>query len=391
MNILVLTHEYPPIGGGGANACFFLAKELARSGNSITIITAQFGEDAQEEVCIENIQVYRVRCLRRNKETSSFLEMLTYLASAWVKAGSVVSKEHFDVCLTFFGIPSGPIALYLKKRYRLPYILRLGGGDIPGAQKRFKYIYKALGPVIHSIWKNAARLVANSEGLRERALQFENKYDIKIIENGVDCSFFFPVEKEPGEFIQILFVSRLIEGKGLQYIIPSLRDVKAYVKEKCGKPIRLTVIGDGPYRKNLEDIVRQTGNSDIVVFEGRKAKEQVRQYYQNADLFLLPSLSEGMPNVVLEAMACGLPILMTPCEGSRELVVDNGIISTLEDIPGGLMLLCTDNAMREKMARNSLSRVQSHFRWEAAGMKYLELIREQMGADARQRRETHTD
>lgn len=374
MKILVLTHEYPPIGGGGANACFFLAKEFSKSGNTITIITAHFGDEAEEELFNENIRIYRIKCLRKNRETSSFLEMFTYLASAGAKANNIVSREQYDVCITFFGIPSGPIALYLKKKYHLPYILRLGGGDIPGAQKRFKYMYKLLSPFVRSIWKNATHLIANSEGLRKRALQFEDDYDIKIIENGVDCSFFYPKPTEPQELIQILFVSRLIESKGLQFIIPLLNDVNAYVQMKCGKSICLRVIGDGPYRKNLEELVRQTGCSHIVRFEGRKAKDQVRQYYQSSDLFLLPSLSEGMPNVVLEAMACGLPILMTPCEGSSELVTDNGIISKLENISENLMLLCTDHDMRREMSKNSLSRIQDHFRWEIAGAKYLALL-----------------
>ena len=64
----------------------------------------------------------------------------------------------------------------------------------------------------------------------------------------------------------------------------------------------------------------------MVEFVGQKNKKEIVPFYQNADLFILPSAKEGMPNVVLEAMACGLPIIMTPCEGSKELVQDNGYI-----------------------------------------------------------------
>ena len=80
----------------------------------------------------------------------------------------------------FLGIPSGPIGLYLKKRYGLPYVIRFGGGDIPGAQKRFSLLYKILSPAIRSIWRNADALVANSEVLKQKALRYENRYPIEI-------------------------------------------------------------------------------------------------------------------------------------------------------------------------------------------------------------------
>ena len=82
----------------------------------------------------------------------------------------------------------------------------------------------------------------------------------------------------------------------------------------------------------------ETKVRNLVRFEGRKNKDQVLRYYQAADLFLLPSLSEGMPNVVLEAMASGLPIVITPCEGSKELVTDNGVIAPLDNFADALIV-----------------------------------------------------
>ena len=173
MKILVISHEYPPIGGGGANACFFLTREFARQGHQVTIVTAQFENLPQLETTDDGVQIFRVVCKRKNKEKSSFQEMLSYLISAWRKTEKLLKTEKYDKCLVFFGIPSGPLALHLKHKYRIPYIVRFGGGDIPGAQKRFKYVYKVLSPILRSIWKNADGLIANSEGLRARALAFD--------------------------------------------------------------------------------------------------------------------------------------------------------------------------------------------------------------------------
>ncbi|EOS20476.1 hypothetical protein C804_06321 [Lachnospiraceae bacterium A4] len=377
MKILIISHEYPPIGGGGANACFFLAREFARMGHQVAIITARFKNCPEKETTSDGVLIYRVKCRRANREKSSLPEMFSYLLSAWKAAVQIAENGRYDTCLVFFGIPSGPIALHLKFKYHMPYIVRFGGGDIPGAQKRFRLVYTILSPFIRNIWKNADYLVANSEGLCLRAQKFEYRYRIDIIENGVDSQFFVPggIPRNNDE-VRILFVSRLIEGKGLQFLIPKMNSIQEKVYQKTGKKVRLVIVGDGPYRQALESMVRETSTGGCVQFEGRRDREEVRLYYQNADVFVLPSLSEGMPNVVLEAMACGLPIVMTPCEGSRELVTDNGYVSTIEEFPRSLVRLCTDSDLRLRMGRNSLHRIKEHFQWEYIAMRYMEILGE---------------
>lgn len=380
MKILMISHEFPPIGGGGANACFFLTREFAQKGHQVTVLTAQFADLPNSEVTKEGARIIRVPCRRKNKEKSSFLEMLSYLISAWKQAEQLAKKEKYHICLTFFGIPSGPLALHLKRKYKLPYIVRFGGGDIPGAQKRFRYLYMVLAPTIRKIWQNASRLIANSEGLKQRALAFEKRYAIDIIENGVDNQFFAPSQKKKKKNpIVILFVSRLIEGKGLQYIIPKLPRIQESIMHNTGREIQLVIVGDGPYRAALEQLTDEIKVRNLIRFEGRKNKDQVLRYYQAADLFILPSLSEGMPNVVLEAMASGLPIVITPCEGSKELVTDNGVITPLENFADVVIEICSDETKRTAMGHNSLRRVEEAFRWESIGSRYLSMLQDCIG------------
>lgn len=375
MKILIISHEYPPIGGGGANACFFLARQFAQNGNDVDVLTAMYEDLPKTEKTESGVTIYRVNCKRENKEKSSFAEMLSFLYNAWHKAEKMADKNNYDKCLVFFGIPSGPIALHLKKKYKLPYVVRFGGGDIPGAQKRFKYIYMAVSPILRKIWREADALIANSEGLKKRAQRFESRYDICVIENGVDDQFFCPSDRnEKDDTLRILFVSRLIEGKGLQFVIPKVKAINAEVMKRSQKSIKLLIVGDGPYKETLEKITKENEAECIVSFEGRKNKDEVREYYRSADLFILPSLSEGMPNVVLEAMASGLPIVMTPCEGSKELISENGIISRLDDFDKALIKLCTSEEQRETMGHNSRKRVQENFKWERIAGKYLELM-----------------
>lgn len=369
MNILVISHEFPPIGGGGANACKFLTKEYVRLGNAVTVVTARYGDTPNYEE-VDGVKIFRLTVKREKVDTSTFSEMLSYLKTAYLFTDRLCKKENFDACHVFFGIPSGPIALHLKRKYKLPYVVRFGGGDIPGAQKRFKYVYKMLNPIIRSIWKNAKYLVANSQVLRDKALAYENKYPINIISNGVDSDYFkrsLPYEVK--DDIRILFVSRIIEGKGLQYVIPRLKEIN----DKVGKKVVLTIVGDGPYRKNLEELVDDE-NRGFVRFLGRKEGTDLLDCYNQANLFILPSLSEGMPNVVLEAMSMELPIVMTDCGGSKELVSGNGIVSPINEFVGSLIDVCKDPKQMIKYSKNSGERARELFSWNTKAKENLKLL-----------------
>lgn len=190
-------------------------------------------------------------------------------------------------------------------------MIHFGGGDIPGLQDRFIKIYKLIGPAIKVLWKNADALVANNEGLRRMAEEFCDKYPILVYPNGVDTERFYLTEKGimTDEKIELLFVSRLIERKGLQFLLPELKRIQ----EVSSKKIHLTIVGDGPYRTILESMVLDDNIANMVSFEGQKEKDELLAYYQKGDIFVFPSKKEGMPNAVLGAMACGVPIVMSPC------------------------------------------------------------------------------
>lgn len=375
MNILVISHEFPPIGGGGANACYHLSKECAELGHSITVVTSAYKALPREEV-INGIRIIRVKALRKKEDKSTFLEMYTYLSSAFFRINKMLKKERYDLAWVFFGIPSGPLGLYVKLRYGIPYVIRFGGGDIPGAQKRFIAIYKLLSPIIRKVWGNANALVANSEELKRKALLFERRFPVDVIPNGVDCDFYAKTRKifgemtKDNEIINILFVSRLIQGKGLQYIVPHMERMN----QECKKKIHLTIVGDGPYREELKRITLEAKVSDYISFEGKKKKEELFFYYQEADLFILPSESEGMPNVVLEAMAMGLPIVMTPCGGSKELIQDNGYVVPIEKFVDTVIDLCNDEQSRISMGKKSEMLARTRFGWKEKAEEYINLM-----------------
>jgi glycosyltransferase involved in cell wall biosynthesis len=113
-------------------------------------------------------------------------ELLTYSFKAYKKAEDLLQKNHYDVIHAFFGIPCGVLAWRLGKKYQVPYIISLRGADVPGYSERFSFIYAFLTPLIKKVWKEAYKVVSNSQGLKELALQSAPKQEISIIPNGVD-------------------------------------------------------------------------------------------------------------------------------------------------------------------------------------------------------------
>ena len=370
MKILAISHEYPPIGGGGANAAQHLLNGFVSKGHKVTLITS--GWEARDDSG-ELIEMSYVSSHRADPSNCTFMEMLEFMLKAYRRADRLVadaisSGNPYDVCLIFFGIPSGPIGYKLRKKYGLPYLIRFGGGDIPGYQKRFTYVYKLIAPAIRRIWRDADARIANSSGLKNMAMDFCTAYEFDVIPNGVDAENYKPDDiHEENAPLNILFVSRLIERKGLQHIIPLLPEIKRDSK----RDFVLTVVGDGPYRDYLEHL--DHGDAEVI-YKGEMRGDDVIREYRSADIFILPSSNEGMPNVVLEAMACGLPIVMTPCQGSSELIEGNGYVVPTDGFKDALVELINNDELRKKYAAVSRDRAVKQFSWQSTIDKYINIM-----------------
>lgn len=389
MRILIVSHEYPPVGGGGANACQELSAQFADKGHEVHVVTVWYQDEhgydrdiaygGASEIQDGNLNIHRVKSPRQYKDHSTFYEMLLFMFEAYRYCIGLAENIRFETCLCFFAIPSGPIAYIIKKRLNIPYVIRFGGGDIPGAQKRYTIVYKIIAPFERLIWHNADALIANSVGLRQRALLFDDKKTISVIPNGVNMPGQVAISdgvmknSSRDKEIRLLFVSRLIEGKGLQDIFPQLRSLSDRC-DKLGKKLRYVIVGDGIYRDTLEKLCDDLRIRDIIEFVGYKNKSELVEYYGTADIFVFPSRSEGMPNVVLEAMSYGLPIVMTPCEGSTELIHDNGFISVAEDFSDRIWDIISDEGLKKHFSDTSRDLAQMRFNWGNTADMYLQIM-----------------
>ena len=127
MKILLLNSEYPPIGGGAGNASSNIARVLAQRGQDVLVLTSHWGDLPFEETH-DGVKVVRLSVLRRKMDRSNALEQISFIFGASFRTFGLIRQFKPDVTLAFFGLPSGAVALLLKKLYRIPYVVSLRAG-----------------------------------------------------------------------------------------------------------------------------------------------------------------------------------------------------------------------------------------------------------------------
>lgn len=338
MKILIHNYEYPPLGGGAGNATEYLLREFALFLDmEVVLVTSSVDDTHRIEYPAPSIRIERLPIGKKSGEKDlhfqSKANLMAYAWKSWRFSVRLLKRERFDCMHAFFSVPSGFVGKLLSVRFGIPYIVSLRGSDVPGYSERFRHLYPLLRPVTRLIWRGAAEVVANSEGLRTLALVTDPLRDISIIRNGVDTEEFFPVPREYSDDdakpFRVLAIARLTPRKGLRSLLEAMRLLR--LREK--RVFSLDIAGDGHERSELEAFVRENDLSDRVRFVGRVPHGDIVPLYHRAHAYVLPSLNEGMSNNVLEALASGLPIVTTDTGGTRELVQDgiNGCIIRMRD------------------------------------------------------------
>ena len=364
IKVLMLNYEFPPLGGGAGNANYYLLKEFSNQpGITIDLVTSSSGSGRTEQFA-ENITVHYLDIGKKNKNLhyQSGKDIITYAYKALRYARKLQRSNSYNLCHAFFGTPCGFIAMFLG----LPYIVSLRGSDVPFYNNRFYWLDRLFFEKLSMlIWKKAIGVVANSEGLKQLALKTTPELNIKVICNGVDTEQFYPFQKKStGDKLKMISTGRLIERKGYRYLIEAL---------KGNNYVELTLIGEGNLSKELKSLA--LSNKVDVKFPGYIAHEQLPKYLNEADVFVLPSLNEGMANSLLEAMACGLPVIVTDTGGSKELVQGNGVVvakGSAEELRKAIDKYIDSNNLIEKHGNKSRE-IASKNSWSEVARQYAEI------------------
>ena len=376
LRLLMLNYEFPPIGGGGGQAHLSLLHQYAGMGDlAVDVLTSAPEPGFKVETFAENIKIHKVGLHKKHLHFWRKGEVLEWLRRAKAPYRQLLRDNAYDLVHAFFGFPTG--WLCYRTAGRLPYVISLRGSDVPGDNARLQLEYKLLGPLVFKpIWRRAAALAACSAGLRARALRFMPTAQIEVIPNGVDLDRFYPAPLSPeatperGTPLKLLTVGRLSVTKRLDLLIEAVDRLWT-----GGGAVKLTIIGGGALEAELRQLLARKQLRGTVTLAGRRRAKGMPEIYRRHDVFVSASSQEGMSNAMLEAMASGLPIVTTRCEGLDELIADNGLVvdeAAPEPLARAIETLLTDRPKREAMAAAARKQAE-RFTWPVVAESYLKL------------------
>ena len=380
IRVLMLNNEFPPLGGGTGSVNQAVMDRLAATKRfEIDLITSAHGREPEQVPYTDRIRIFKVPVNNQNIHHSTVRELSAYAYLGWRKAVNLQRERPYDVCLTWSTVPAGWIAHRLRRQFGLPYLVRITGPDIPGFEKRYRLLYPFIAPFIQRIWRDAHEVVVKCEGEARMVRAVSPLIQPVMIQNGVEMRAFNPSSPpQAGEPLRVVCVGRLIKRKGQDRLFMAMAELKA-----LGVDVRLELVGTGDEEDAYRKMVREKELQDHVIFSGYVPRDQIARHYSDAHVFVLPSDNEGMSVSTLEAMASGLPLVVSRTGGTDELVDEgvNGIIFASDDVTGlinALHRLARDPDEVARMGRASLEKVRQ-FTWEHAAMAYAGLLKNTIG------------
>ncbi|MFA4826240.1 MAG: glycosyltransferase family 4 protein [Methanoregula sp.] len=198
---------------------------------------------------------------------------------------------------------------------------------------------------------------------------------IRVIHNGVDTELFSP-RKTGGKkkYQQLLWVGRFVPGKGVNNLIEAFQKIV-----KDFENTRLILVGEGPLKSTIDDQIEKLGLKNNVEIYDYWNNSKLPELYNESDIFILPSLMEGVPRTILEAMACGIPVIITELPHLREIVNGAGLIvpqGDSEKLTCAISQLLNNKEMALQLGKAGRQKISQQFSWQDTVEKTLNVYKE---------------
>lgn len=355
-----------------------LGRELQAGGVDVEILTARRTADQSKRSTVEGVTVHRLEPSATWMESRFNMLVLRGLRGRLSRGGYDIVQSSDDCAPSTFTAArfcaGGPARLVVFQGV-YQYSASLPKRALMVLQDRLT------GPVV----RRHCRVAVCKTGRAADFLRRKGFGDVRVVPVGVDRRLFHPGDRRPagsshGGRAELLAVGNLIPLKNYPLMIDVVRRLSA-----AGRTVRLTVIGSGPERERILGLAREYGLGEerFRLLEGIPNRE-MRRFYSAADLFLLLSDREVFGMVMLEAMACGCPVLATPTPGPLE-VIDDGVDGFLvrdsraEPLAAQLDGILADGPSLAIAGERAAVRADRAFGWEAIAARYLEIYRELCG------------
>lgn len=304
MKILLVCGLYYPVIGGAERECQKHAEALTKRGYQVIVLTQRL-KGLKEYEIINGVRVYRAIKSWRPWAIGYLLSTLLFM---------IRYRQQYDIIQCYGIFYHTTACILMKILFGKKVLNRVESSGPKGDLRRIQQIKFSF--LVKFCWRKVDRLIAVSKEIEQDLIHAGvDRKKIVYISNSVDTEIFRPTNNKKGNILtNILFVGRLVEDKRVDILIRSVQQVH----EIGCRNIILTIVGDGPLREELERMSDKEKNKVEIRFVGET--REVLQYYQSSDILVLPSVWEGLPLVLLEGMACELPIIASDIGGHREVI-----------------------------------------------------------------------
>lgn len=365
--VLIFSLAYYPLVGGAEIAIREITDRLAEI--EFDMVTLRFDRSLPRFERIGNVNVYRIG------GGLGYFSKILFIPDAAAFAVSMCRKHSYDAFWAMMTYMTLPIAIARLLGNRTPYIITLQDGD-PFEQVFNRFYIRPFKPLFAWGFKHASVVQTISNFLAGWAEKLGYKGRVEVIPNGVDTKKFsirnFQFSKKELGFEEadkiLITTSRLVEKNGIEDVLDALVLLPEHVK--------FLVLGTGPLEDHLKLKIENSKLEDRVKMLGFVDQEKIPEYLHIADIFIRPSISEGMGNSFIEAMSAGVPVIATPVGGIPDFIFDpdkdhdmppTGLFVNIHDpkhIAVQVGRLLSDAALRETLIKNGRKLALEKYDWD---------------------------
>jgi glycosyltransferase involved in cell wall biosynthesis len=364
MKILQVTPFFSPVHGGSAEVPYQLSKELAKRGHEVAVYTSDYKLGSEYINSIPEIEV---------RSFKTWLSWTKFFITPGIVVQAKNAIKNFDIVHmhNYYTFQNVILHHYVKK-HDIPYVLQAHGSVATYFQRgSLKKIFDAIWG--YAILKDASRLIAVTPTEAEQYKNIGVSQDkIEIVPNGIDLSQFENLPQRGGFRRKyglndsrkiILYLGRIHKIKGLDVLASAFAGLSGDFNEAT-----LVIAGpDDGYLLALERLIRQLRIEEQVLFTGPLYGREKLQAYVDADVYVLPSSYEIFGITVLEACACGTPVIVTDRCGIAEIVADQlgfAVPYDREQLTNAISHMLTDDKLRRELGEKGKLLVREKFSWE---------------------------
>jgi len=390
MKICMLTTSYPRFSGDYVGSFVHdLAKELVKNNIEVNIV-APHDKDTKNHEVMDGVNIFRFSywpVKKMNKIAYGGGIPYNLVHTIWAKIQlpffviffflmSLRISKKCDIIHAQF-LLSGFVGVFVKRITGRRLVITAHGTDIYAIPQRGGFNKMYIKTIAHS-----DNLITVSNANKKRLTKIGLREDlITVIPNGRDISTIKDIStlKQERDKLEITWVGRMVEVKGLQYLIKAMDNIVS------GYPnAHLTLIGDGPLKKKFKRVVKELSIDSNISFIGFINNEDVMQYLESSDIFVLPSISEGFPVVILEAMAVAKPVVASNVGGIPDAVEDGntGFLvepKNPEQLTEKISYLIDHPEERKRMGNNGRRMVEEKFTWDKITGKIIGIYKNILG------------